>query len=65
VHPTLLSEVPALKAAPKAAVTGSEEVEPQQEQIMELEVDAPLKQQEGERQDLRESTPRKMINQSR
>nr|XP_016942326.1 uncharacterized protein LOC108019113 isoform X3 [Drosophila suzukii] len=65
VHPTLLSEVPALKAAPKAAVTVSEEVEPQQEQIMELEVDAPLKQQEGERQDLRESTPRKMINQSR
>ncbi|XP_017113231.1 uncharacterized protein LOC108136503 isoform X3 [Drosophila elegans] len=67
VHPTLLSEVPALKAAPKAVVpvSVSEEVEPPQAQILELEVDAPFKQQESEQQDLRESTPRKMSSQAR
>ncbi|XP_052850053.1 mitogen-activated protein kinase kinase kinase 11-like isoform X1 [Drosophila gunungcola] len=67
VHPTLLSEVPALKAAPKAvvSVSVSEKVEPPQAQILELEVDAPFKQQEGEQQDLRESTPRKMSSQAR
>jgi len=67
VHPTLLSEVPALKAAPKAAITGTEEVveDSLPEQILELEVNVPLKQQEGEQQELRESTPRKIVTQAR
>ncbi|XP_033168737.1 bromodomain-containing protein 4B [Drosophila mauritiana] len=67
VHPTLLSEVPALKAAPKAAITGPEEVveDSLPEQILELEVDVPLQQQEGEQPDLRESTPRKIATQAR
>ncbi|XP_039153204.1 uncharacterized protein LOC27207642 isoform X3 [Drosophila simulans] len=67
VHPTLLSEVPALKAAPKAAITGPEEVveDSLPEQTLELEVDVPLKQQEGEQPDLRESTPRKIATQAR
>ncbi|XP_017064378.1 uncharacterized protein LOC108103421 isoform X3 [Drosophila eugracilis] len=64
VHPTLLSEVPALKAAPKAPISSPEEVEPHEEQILELEGDAPLKQQEDEQKELRESTPRKMATQA-
>ncbi|XP_043661180.1 uncharacterized protein LOC122625234 [Drosophila teissieri] len=66
VHPTLLSEVPALKAAPKAAITGGpEEVDALQEQVLELEVDVALQQQEGEQQDPREGTPRKMATPAR
>ncbi|XP_020802975.1 myb-like protein AA [Drosophila serrata] len=72
VHPTLLSEVPALKAAPKAAAIAAAaggdslatEEEPKhrlQEQALELlEVDAQLQQQEN-----RESTPRKLAGQAR
>nr|XP_044248657.1 uncharacterized protein LOC123002497 [Drosophila takahashii] len=62
VHPTLLSEVPALKAAPKAVASITED----QDKIVELEVEAPPKQQEDEQQqEIRESTPRKMVSQTR
>lgn len=80
VHPTLLSEVPALKAAPKAVAALvpvadkpqaiEEEAQQHQHRIQEqglelLEVDAQLQRQEEERQENRESTPRKMASQAR
>ncbi|XP_043063272.1 uncharacterized protein LOC108098015 isoform X3 [Drosophila ficusphila] len=69
VHPTLLSEVPALKAAPlKAAVSLSEAEESQQpeQQVTQLQLDgATLKQQAEEQQEHRESTPRKVDSQAR
>ncbi|KAH8245315.1 hypothetical protein KR032_008548 [Drosophila birchii] len=71
VHPTLLSEVPALKAAavPAAAAAGGEEDEADlkhrlQDQALELlEVDAQLQQQQ--QHEMRQSTPQKLAGQAR
>lgn len=75
VHPTLLSEVPALKAAPKATklVELKEEeaaiVEQPQQQLRDQEQSLETLEQrqrlEDEQKDQRDSTPRKVVPQNR
>ncbi|KAH8266326.1 hypothetical protein KR026_010675 [Drosophila bipectinata] len=73
VHPTLLSEVPALKAAPKATklVELKEEEaaiveQPQQQQLRDQEESLEQRQRlEDEQKDQRDSTPRKVVPQNR